>query len=264
MFPGVTNVACSLLGASNKPKSAAHLEKDLSKAVRAEGPPDENLWYGQENRNITHRNHGADVADGVFFCYKCNTENRMIHYRGDHPFKRLVCRVCDRVYSKGCATSNILQVGVTKPSQQPSRELRIGQLCPDCGLTHRAVTRDGMVSFDTTCVCGNVADESWIRFSIGSAMDHRCDPINFPTELNLGHKTKVIEQHNRTKKQKRVEQQMPIEKTRIVPLFTEKAGKATPTAPLCRQKVVYCGGKQYRVEMHRVRIHSYPVQGYDA
>jgi hypothetical protein len=65
-------------------------------------------------------------------------------------------------------------------------------------------------------------------------MDYRCDPINFPTELNLGHKTKVIEQHNRTKKQKRVEQQMPIEKTRIVPLFTEKPGKATPTAPLCR------------------------------
>jgi hypothetical protein len=95
-------------------------------------------------------------------------------------------------------------------------------------------------------------------------MDYRCDPINFPTELNLGHKTKVIEQHNRTEKQKRVEQQMPIkEKKRIVPVFTEKSVKAAPTAPLCRQRVVYRGGKRYRVKMHRVRMHSYPVQGYD-
>ena len=74
MLVHVVNTIRLLLRIANKPKSAVRLEKDLREARRAEGIPDDSLWYDQETPNITRRNHGMNVADGAFLC-KCGTEN---------------------------------------------------------------------------------------------------------------------------------------------------------------------------------------------
>ena len=202
MLVHVVNTIRLLLRIANKPKSAVRLEKDLREARRAEGIPDDSLWYDQETPNITRRNHGMNVADGAFLC-KCGTENTLIHFRGAHPFKHLTCRACGLVFSKRFACSDILQIGVKDLSRHPNGELRIGQLCPGCGLTHRAFMKNGTVSLDTMCVCGSLADESWLHFSIGSPMDYWRNPVTFPQELKIDHTLKLIEKHNRAQQRAR-------------------------------------------------------------
>lgn len=178
---GVAQTVHDLVAFPKKAKSSTRLDKDLSQAVRAEGPPRAGFWDSHEYGNIIRETYGKSIGDGMWLC-ECGSENELIHYKGDHPFKHLCCLSCDRNYCRKFPSSDIFR---TYGHHQPptSGEPRAGQMCSNCGLTHRARVNKGQLCFDTVCSCGKASDASWIHFSIGSVKDYRRDSVRCPLDL---------------------------------------------------------------------------------
>jgi hypothetical protein len=180
----VTNAIRAALALRPARKSSSQLQKDLAHAVRAEAPPPPAIWTSHPYKNLLLSDNGlTNVGDGVFICSSCRAENILIHFKGDHPFKYLRCRVCEHVFCAKCPSSRILQAAVVRSLR--GCELQAGCLCPRCGLSHRAVLRRDGLSFDVNCPCGNMYDSSWVRFSIGGAVDYRRDPLACANKLKL-------------------------------------------------------------------------------
>lgn len=164
------------------PKSAHRLADDLKTAVPTELPFDGDEWANHEYRHVLRRIHGEHVADGVWICSQCSTDNALMHFKGDHPFKYLVCRACEHVYCRSCSTSDI-SLGEVLAEEKMKEGFNIGNglfgvVCSNCGLTHRG-------EMEANCPCGDGAHDGWIRFAIGNNFEYRRDPEACLVELKL-------------------------------------------------------------------------------
>lgn len=120
-------------------------------------------------------------------------QQELIHWKGSHPFKRLQCYLCDHILCRECCTTEVLKVldfDQVRPMEyhEMSGVVAYGQICPNCGLSHRAriletkiystpTKRQQNITFSgVLCVCGRLADNTWLRFWIGPIYQYRCNP----------------------------------------------------------------------------------------
>lgn len=184
------------------------LARQLSAAKRINPPPS----AVQEDQDYCHPTEGQRIAslippvegDGLWKC--CNAhEQELIHWSGRHPFKYLKCIRCQHVLCENCCTTAVLSritwydintMRIVEASKTRDGVF-FGQICPSCGLTHRARIIKTVIdthandtvpalSFDETlCACGSLADETWIKFKIGPIYEYRRDPHNAFAALSL-------------------------------------------------------------------------------
>jgi hypothetical protein len=175
-------------------KSAAKphrtLEQELDSAQRAELPSAQNLRKKHEYGNLLQASHGNEIEDGVFICC-CGAENKIVHFVGAHPFKFINCRVCNHTFCSKCNSSEVLtpiKAVMLPPCQAtPSMVSNLGQICADCGLTHRVtLTPRGLINENVLCHCGSRFDETWIMFGILSPDKYRYDPNAAYVKLKAG------------------------------------------------------------------------------
>ena len=125
-----------------------------------------------------------EIGDGIWVCCECRHENILRHYDGRFPFKHLVCDGCERPMCTECLTTEIatrIPCGlVVAPRPSKGQEIRYFQMCPGCGLSHRAQMGRKTEILDfcgITCAgCGAYSDGDWPRFRIGSIEPYRRDP----------------------------------------------------------------------------------------
>jgi hypothetical protein len=121
----------------------------------------------------------------VWVCCQCRHENILRHYEGRFPFKHLVCAGWECTFCNNCLTTEIVSpipYGlVLAPRPSRGQELRYFQVCPSCGLSHRAEMerKTEILEFnDATCACcGASSIGDWPRFHIGSVEPYRRDPV---------------------------------------------------------------------------------------
>lgn len=128
-----------------------------------------------------------DTEDGVWACCACMRETSLIHVKGPHPFKHLDCVTCGHVLCTNCVTSDIIipwdQQRVDRPLNRPGGELRLFQVCPGCGLSHRAVMAANrlekcprwppLASHFDACLCAEPAASTWPKYVIGQPYTFR-------------------------------------------------------------------------------------------
>ena len=150
--------------------------------------------YTERGRDYLYLHHILDKIDGDGL-WKCcrGHEQELIHWKGDHPFKRLKCNSCEHILCHRCESTTVLtrlKRGLVLPDKchETSGLVSYGQICPSCGLTHRArsvqATRDNAtndsvsdMTFDNfLCVCGRLSDNTWLRFWIGPIYEYRRNP----------------------------------------------------------------------------------------
>ncbi|KAF3005799.1 hypothetical protein E8E13_007753 [Curvularia kusanoi] len=140
------------------------------------------LHYGPVDR--------SEWRDGVWMC--CHKhENFLQHYKGAFPFKHLTCGTCNHVLCKECETTEVilpLQGGNHEMNDDGS-EPRFFQVCPSCGLSHRAENRrnhgrkkltwmtETEDSQSTPCPCGTISQTRWGKYEIGLPWSFRLDPV---------------------------------------------------------------------------------------
>lgn len=135
-----------------------YLNGYLKVVDRAELPVDPELRKDHKYRALLETTHGKWMEDGAYIC-SCGEENQIFHYQGKHPLRRLQCGACDRVFNDDeCFASEILTP--IKRANIPTSGLNeyhvycMGQMCPQCGLTHRVGLREGSSpDFKVHCLC---------------------------------------------------------------------------------------------------------------
>ncbi|KAF1992883.1 hypothetical protein P154DRAFT_593486 [Amniculicola lignicola CBS 123094] len=131
-------------------------------------------------------------ADGVWHCYHCGHTNTVVHIFGPHPFGRLTCGKCNKLWAADNVSTNVIRCfrpmsrEFAPVSAFGEKVVPYGQMCSFCGLTFRAVAlfrqfeepgeyRLATVAFPSglACLCGTVSSKSWIMFHIGDNSDYR-------------------------------------------------------------------------------------------
>jgi hypothetical protein len=189
MAPTFKTLAATIV--SLKPtKPCQTLSKDMATTQHAELPLRPNFREDHKHSNLLNATHGPEIEDGMHICC-CGAENSIVHFTGAHPFKFLNCRVCNHTYCNKCISSEILtQIKVTKlPAFQATLTTasHLGQICADCGLTHRGVDKH------VRCPCGTQSDADWITFAILSPDKYKYDPNAAFVRLKLGRATTAVE-----------------------------------------------------------------------
>jgi hypothetical protein len=142
----------------------------------------------------TFQRKASTESDGCWWCCRCRGEHTISRYDGKYPLGDMDCTKCKHVFCKRCHATDIFQVNENSlPSLVPvphftTQLAPYGQICPRCGLTHRAKIRrmpgsgsDGdkisWVDFKVTCACGQRSSDTWLRFSIGDNKDWLVNPL---------------------------------------------------------------------------------------
>jgi hypothetical protein len=187
----------------SRTKSVRRVEKDLASAPRAELPQDPILWNDHEYPRLQEATLGRDVGDGCHLCCLCGTENGLVHFGGDYPLKHVVCRMCNHVYCKDCDSSEIMtqvpQAYLLLQGQKSAEHNNsVGQVCPNCGLTHRTTLRkDGSMNLGVCCPCGASSGDSWVAFYICPPDRFRFDPNAAAVELRVRRTSKKVAEMSR-------------------------------------------------------------------
>lgn len=136
--------------------------------------------------------------DGVWVCC-CGDEKPLVHFQGAFPFKHLKCGKCDHVLCERCETTGIVAVlqDNSFTAMLDETGVRVFQICPSCGLSHRAVEFEDCIywvpspsySHPGKCSCGAPAKPDWIKCAIGEPWVYREDPVEAVHEC----KTKQME-----------------------------------------------------------------------
>ena len=172
----------------------------LEKAEKAEVGEISSLYVsaGADTPQYPHLN-AYEERDGVWVCC-CKHENPLQHFKGAFPFKRLVCGSCSHILCSACETTAIIVPIHDHPTltEKGRTELRFFQVCPSCGLSHRAENRRPdqhgnrlcwvpKVSHSDAeaCSCGEVARPSWLKYAIGEACEFRLEPVKTAHECRM-------------------------------------------------------------------------------
>jgi hypothetical protein len=189
-------------------RAAENLPSRSENRVPAELPTRWEQFEGMEYAHLRYAQQ--DGTDGAWWCSECNHENLIVHYQGSHPSGMMNCAKCGSVVSQHCHRSDIFTILDWAPGYQFtvagsfSGEVPYGSVCPQCGLSHRALLANGSeetgrqakrlrffkrhgdkrkteahapavtnISFKAICECGNLNNHLWLRFHIGSNEDWR-------------------------------------------------------------------------------------------
>jgi hypothetical protein len=172
----------------------------MEKAEKAEVGeiPSPYVSAGADIPQYPHLN-AHEERDGVWVCC-CKHENPLQHFKGMFPFKRLVCGSCSHVLCSACETTAMISPLQEHADFQEKDEtvLRFFQVCPSCGLSHRAETRKPdehgnrlcwvpKVSHSDadTCSCGEPARFNWLKYAIGEAYGFRLEPVKTAHECRM-------------------------------------------------------------------------------
>lgn len=230
-----------------KPKKSAEksLTRKLHTVERVHPAPrfsceGEYTDYTERGRDYLYLRHILDEinGDGLWKCCRGH-EQELIHWKGSHPFKRLRCNSCDHILCPHCETTTVLtclEGGRVLPDKchGVSGLVSYGQLCPSCGLTHRArriqsttprattlrkdtdddekvttkvtnnrtlrgttirATTTTTVFDNVLCVCGRLADPTWLRFWIGPIYEYRGNPHDAFAHLSRQRAESSIRRH---------------------------------------------------------------------
>lgn len=158
--------------------------KDYDSNVHVEPPTPPSLINQHSYPNLRALKTDEEIGDGIWVCCHCGHENILRHYEGRFPFKHLVCASCERTFCNNCLSTEIVSPipfgMVLAPRPSKGQELRYFQMCPSCGLTHRAeMSRKTEILdfYGVTCAgCGASSYGDWPRFHIGSVEPYRRDP----------------------------------------------------------------------------------------
>jgi hypothetical protein len=154
-----------------------------SSPQRINPPPREDIEYADP---IWHRLLPKPKGDGLWKC--CNGhEAELIHYTGRHPFKHLTCHRFKHILCGECCTTHVIKPlhtnrnkatgPISTPKSTTHSLVPFGQVCPECGLSHRAQVVGDALDFDSLlCACGGMYDSTWLRFHIGSIDEYRRNP----------------------------------------------------------------------------------------
>jgi hypothetical protein len=190
MAPTFETLAAAIV--SFKPsKPRQTLDRTLASARRAELPLDPNFREGHKYENLLNVTHGPQIEDVIYICC-CGAKNTISHFTGAHPFKFLKCRVCDQTFCNNCVSSEILTL-IKVPSLPAFQATlttasHLGQICADCGLTHRSVDKN------VRCPCETQSNANWITFAILSGDKYKYDPNAAFVKLKLGRAMTAVEQ----------------------------------------------------------------------
>jgi hypothetical protein len=161
---------------------------------------------GADTPQYPHLN-AHEERDGVWVCC-CKHENPLQHFKGMFPFKRLVCGSCSHVLCSDCETTAIIAPLQENAGFQEKDEnvLRFFQVCPSCGLSHRAENRKPdqrgnrlcwvpkvSPSDAETCSCGEPARFNWLKYAIGEAYGFRLEPVKMTHECRMKLLSRQIE-----------------------------------------------------------------------
>ena len=186
MFQSVKNLFTRGRPAYEQPLPLQRPERGMGPDQRAEARPDALMWANHEYPHLAQMTHGKHMADGVFICCHCGTENELRHYLGNHPLKLVTCRRCDRTYCKECKSSAILTpfpAAVLLQSTRYAKSLkeRSARLCSNCGLTHRR----GSSGFSSRCSCGVRPSAEDITFALLPPDSYQRDPEGITVQLRV-------------------------------------------------------------------------------
>lgn len=118
----------------------------------------------------------------------CSGHKNPVPYNdGDWPCERLKCG-CGHVICHKCRSAGALQIMHTDPvaiynqlkHPLPEGAVLYGQVCPGCGLSHRAkrlkvldrhayrlpAHKDFFLDFKMSCICGLKSEWDWVRFKV--------------------------------------------------------------------------------------------------
>ncbi|KAJ8116916.1 hypothetical protein OPT61_g1765 [Boeremia exigua] len=117
-------------------------------------------------------------VDGLWLCC-CGAENQLVHWTGPYPFKYLECEKCEHILCGDCETTQILT-----PWTKDSRTIlgdsgpRLTQVCPSCGLSHRAVIANDTCKWvpSKRCHCGQLTDATWLRYTMKNPGEYPSNP----------------------------------------------------------------------------------------
>jgi hypothetical protein len=185
------NTLAATITALKSLKPRHTLERDLASAQRAEHFFTPSFRKDHEYSSLLHATHGPQIEDGMYVCC-CGADNTIVHFTGPHPFKHLNCRVCNHTFCNACTSSEILTPIHAAKLHPYAAHLattnHLGQICADCGLSHRAIDRS------LQCPCGSTASADWILFAILSPDKYKYDPNAAFVHLKLGRATNAVEQ----------------------------------------------------------------------
>lgn len=164
--------------------SSKSVRKDYDSSIRVEAPTRPCLIRQHRYPSLRALTTDEKIGDGIWVCCDCRYENILRHYGGQFPFKHLVCAGCKHTLCDDCLTTEIVTPMPTglalAPRPSKGEELRYFQMCPGCGLSHRAGMGRKTEILDfcgVTCAgCGAFSDGDWPRFRIGSVEPYRLDP----------------------------------------------------------------------------------------
>lgn len=179
--------ATHLFQRDSSPKmSAETLQQKLDAALPAERPWTIADVDPRSETPALDRNQ-IDPKDGVWVCCCCKHENRLTHFQGAFPFKYLACDKCDKVLCRHCCTTEILTPisnHVVRCLDQDDCEPRFCQVCPECGLSRRAVLADDRLNpSKDACPCGCDFSDMWLWYRIGSVDSYRANPVRITIEI---------------------------------------------------------------------------------
>ena len=178
----------------------SQVEEMLKKAQRAEPQeiPHDRPGAEVEEAEYPHLNSNQwDMKDGVWVCC-CTFENPLVHFHGFFPMGYLECRSCHRVMCERCEMTDIVQrLNEDTLMEEDKDPLRLFQVCPSRGLSHRAATREDYNgkhvrwvpnpsnSHSEMCPCGDTAKFNWPKYAIGEPWVYRINPAKETHELTM-------------------------------------------------------------------------------
>lgn len=207
LFRPVAAIASKAL--KRRRSAAEDFNKALNAAERVDPIP-EGTDYTDKSFGHIYRLLGERTGDGLWECCRGHEvsdqvrlhialsidpslsppQQELIHWTGAYPFKHVRCTQCEHILCRNCCTTEVLSP-LEHESPRPNafygatEHVMYGQICPGCGLSHRAHTvqtldgavADRIVTFaHLTCACGLPATTSWLQFRIGPADEYRSNP----------------------------------------------------------------------------------------
>jgi hypothetical protein len=205
MAPSIFQPLATLANKAKRPRRKT-LTAALSEAQRINPPPSSDAHEDCTNKFRQLVRYKAD-GDGLWKCCHGH-EQELIHWSGAHPFKHLTCNRCDHILCEQCCTTDVIVVvqaeqDGTLPLFLPVGDvIHFGQVCPFCGLSHRAVLAENSstLSFNNVeceCTFGYSSYNSWLKFRIGSIEGYRRNPHDAFAELSWQRAEKSVYVHRR-------------------------------------------------------------------
>src|SRR5690242_2613977 len=160
-------------------------------------------------------------SDGLWLCC-CGADNELIHWTGPHPFKRLKCEKCENVLCRNCDTAQILTpCDENAKVASDHNGLRLAQVCPSCGPSHRACDFRGSTwdwASTKACYCGERPHSNWLQYTMKAPGMYKVDPTKVAQDMKIARLEKMQSSGKHNSAQKAPARCLPSINEHRVPL----------------------------------------------